>query len=402
MLYFLYPQLRKLSGAERLILRLAAHAAELGAPLTLITQYLDATCRPALDPRVRVIETGQRANLFHNHYLDAAVEYVYSLRLLKHVGSDAAALTFFGPPSLPALFWSKWVQRRPAPHLYFCYEPPRFIYDDTPEITARLGALGLLARPLFALYKTLDRTMAQCADALLANSAFGAQRLHTAYGRAATVITHGADFEPPVPAQVEALCARHRLAGKCVLLTVNFLHPRKRIDLFLRAFRLIHARRPNAVALVVGAGPERARLQGLTRELQLDPAVIFTGFVPDAELPAYYALADLYIHTCKLESFGLSVLEASAAGVPVVAVNEGGPREIVVDGETGALVAASPEAIANAAVGLLDDPARRTALGAAAQRRVRENYSWTRGAEIFLDTVRLARAAHSSSFAERL
>ncbi len=388
MLYFLYPQLRKLSGAERLILRLATYSADLGAPVTLVTHYFDSSCRSSLSPRVHLCETGRRANFFHNHYLDAALEYLYSVRLLSQVGPDAEALTFFGPPSLPALFWSKRIQHRRAPHLYFCYEPPRFIYDDTREITIRLGRGGFVARPFFASYKVLDRAMVHSADTLLGNSAFGAQRLSAAYGRDATVITHGADLIKPAPAQIDALRARYHLGGKCVLLTVNFLHPRKRIDLFLRAFELIHAQAPEAAALVVGAGPEEARLRALAAELNIQHAVIFAGFVPDEELSAYYALADLYLHTCKLESFGLSVLEASAAGVPVVAVNEGGPREIVVDGETGTLVSANARSIAEASLALLRDPARRAAMRQAAPMHVSRNYAWEHGAQTFLEVAR--------------
>ncbi len=391
MLYLLYPQLRKLSGAERLILRLAAHCAALGQRITLVTNYFDSTCRPDLDPQVQVVETGARANLFRNHYLDAALEYLYSVRLLKHVGRDAEAITFFGPPSLPALAWSKQFARKDAPQLYFCYEPPRFIYDDSREIAARLGAAGIFAPPFFGLYKALDRAMVGRADALLANSAFGAERLQRAYGRRAAVITHGVDLGGPAPAAVAALRARYQLNGKCVLITVNFLHPRKRLDLFLRSFQLVRAQAPNAAALIVGEGPEGARLKALARELDIEEAAIFTGFVSDEELPAYYALANVYMHTGKLESFGLSVLEASAAGLPVVSVDEGGPREIVADGETGALVAANPTALSDAALALLQDSARRMTMGQAARRRAAQDYTWERGARTFLEVVRQLR-----------
>ena len=100
--------------------------------------------------------------------------------------------------------------------------------------------------------------------------------------------------------------------------------------------------------MVVGEGPERARLEQLARDLDVSGAVIFAGFVPDNDLPNYYALASLYLHTGRLESFGLSVLEASRSGVPVVSVDEGGPREIIEDGRTGLLVPASPDALAAA------------------------------------------------------
>lgn len=391
MLYFLYPQLRKLSGAERLILRLAAHVTALGKPVTLVTNYLDPSCRADLDPRVTLIETGRRVGFFHNHYLNAALEYVYSARLAHYIGKDAEAVTCFGPPSLPALFWSKQIAGAQAPHLYFCYEPPRFIYDDTNEIVARLGAIGFLARPIFSMYKGLDRAMARRADALLANSTFGAERLKAAYGLNAAVITHGVDLGQAPSDVVDALRLRYQLGGKCILLTVNFLHPRKRIDLFLRAIQIIRDHISNTAAFIVGSGPEEEHLHSLARELELEDAVIFTGFVPDGELAAYYALANLYVHTGKLESFGLSVLEASAAGVPVVSVDEGGPREIIVDGETGLLVEANADAIAQGVISLLEDNPRRAAMGEAGRRRVAQEFSWERGAATFLKVLDEAR-----------
>ncbi len=391
MLYLLYPQMYKLSGAERLILRLAAHAAAQGAPITLVTHYFDSTCRPALDARVRLVETGWRANLFHNHYLDASLEYVASVRLLAHIGADAEAILFFGPPSLPALFWSRRTRRRSLPHLYFCYEPPRVIYDDTAEIVARMGLIGTAVRPVFWLYKGLDRMMVREADVLMGNSQFGVERLRAAYGREATVITHGVDLAAASPARVAELCEQYQIVGKRVLLTVNFLHPRKRIDLFLHAFERIRAVANDTVALVVGSGPEAERLVGFAQALGIADDVRFTGFVPDEELPNYYALASLYLHTCKRESFGLSVLEACAAGLPVVAVDEGGPREIIANGESGLLVEPTPEAIATGALGLLGDDRRRRAMGEAAQQRVAENYSWDRGAATLLDLVKRSK-----------
>lgn len=390
--YFVYPRLRKLSGAERLILRLASYVAQTGAPVTLVTHYFDASCAPALSPRVRLIQTGDRLEIFRgaprrSHYLNAPFEYLHSLRLLKYIGADARSVTFFGPPSLPALAWFSWRGAR-VQTLYFCYEPPRFIYDDTVQVTQRLGASGIVARPLFGVYKWLDRAMVRRADTLLANSHFGAERLRAAYEREATVITHGADFAPASAEQVRAVRAQYALDGKFVMLTVNFLHPRKRIDLFLRALAELKPRAPNVAALIVGAGPENDALQVLARELKLTDVARFTGFVPDEELPAYYAASDVYVHTCKNESFGLSVLEASAAGLPVLAVNEGGPREIIENDVSGFLVDATPQALADAALVLAHDAARRKQMGDAGKVRVAEMYSWERGAQDFLGALR--------------
>lgn len=381
MIYFVYPRLRKLSGAERLILRLATYLHRAHIPVTLVTHWFDISCRPALDEAVRVIATGQSLAPTRNHYLNAPLEYLYAPRLLRWIGRDARAIVFFGPPSLPALAWASLTRTHSLPLLYFGYEPPRFAYDDTPEVVARMGWSGGAARPLFALYKMLDRAMARRATVLLANSAFGAQRLRATYGREAMVITHGADLPLPTPEAIAAVRNRYRLADRHVLITVNFLHPRKRIDLLLRALARLRAESENVVALIVGAGPEEAALQQLARNLGLGEIALFTGFVPDEQLSAYYAASDLYMHTARLESFGLSVLEASAAGLPVVAVKEGGPCEIVADGETGLLVEADVRALADAARALLREPTRRAAMGRAARQRAHTLYSWERGAQ---------------------
>lgn len=387
MLYFVYPRLRKLSGAERLILELAKHTTQLGVPVTLLTHSLDANCASALAPSVAVAQTGSRLEFFHNHYLNAPFEYLLTPRLLARLPQNADAVTFFGPPALPALAWLS-ARQKTIPKVYFCYEPPRFIYDDTAEVTARMGRGGMLARPVFAGYKWLDRAMVRRADALLANSHFGATRLRAAYGRDATVITHGTSFPLPVRADIERLRAKYANSDTFLWLTVNFLHPRKRIDMFLDAFARFHARAPNSAALIVGAGPESDALRARAQALEIEHAVHFTGFVPDTQLPAYYGASDVYVHTCKNESFGLSVLEASAAGLAVVAVNEGGPREIIGDGETGLLVAPTPDEIANAVLTLSNAPAKRAQMGAEGKKRAAAMYSWERGAREFLGVVR--------------
>lgn len=387
MIYFVYPRLAKLSGAERLILALAGHITQLGTPVTLLTHYFDASCAPALSAQVKLFQTGDRLQVFRNHYLNAPFEYLLTLRLLKYIGADADALVFFGPPSLPALAASAWQKRLRAPKLYFCYEPPRFIYDDADAVTARMGLSGIVARPFFGLYQALDRAMVRRADAVLANSHFGAERLRAAYGRESVVITHGSDFRPASPTDIQRARAQYDLDGKIVFLTVNFLHPRKRIDMFLRAFAALKTRVPEAVALVVGSGPEQDALHALARELNVMDAVRFTGFVPDAELPALYGASDVYVHTCKNESFGLSVLEASAAGLPVVAVNEGGPREILAQGVTGLLVEPTADAVANGMLALAQDSRQRAQMGAAGSARTAAMYSWERGAREFLAVV---------------
>lgn len=385
-LTFYYPQIKKLTGAERLILALAAHLAAhptRPANVTVVTHYFAAECIPAIGDGVRVISGRRRLDRFGSHYLNAAIEYLRGPSLLQLVPRGSDAVCFFGPPSLPSLWLARrrrWWQQRPC--LYFCYEPPRFIYSDTDAITQRLGPLGGLAKPLFGLYKRLDRAMVAQADVVLANGDYGASLIKQAYGRAARVITHGVDFSPAREAQIAAIRARFSLPNDVpIVITVNHLHPRKRIDLFIDT--IAQLKQP-AHALIVGKGPEQAALEAQVAALGLADKVTFAGFVAEADLPAVYGLATAYLHTGKQESFGLSVIEALALGVPVVSVNEGGPRDTVREGYSGHLAPADPVALAAALADLLTNPHLAAAMGRDAAADIAARFTWQQGADDFL------------------
>lgn len=117
--------------------------------------------------------------------------------------------------------------------------------------------------------------------------------------------------------------------------------------------------------LVVGDGPARAEV-----EAALSPAgdrTRFAGAIADENLPPVYAAADLFVWPAVREAFGMAILEAQAAGLPVVAGYTPGVAEIVVDGETGRLTAATDAGALGAAIGdLLGDPGRRRAMAARA------------------------------------
>jgi glycosyltransferase involved in cell wall biosynthesis len=395
---FFYPRLKKLTGAERLILKLADYVSRAGAPVTLLTHRLAGECRPDLAPGVALRETGRRLEWTGRHYVDAALEYLLGPWLLRALppAREVAGLCFFGPPSLPALWWAKRVLlplrgRRATPCLYFCFEPPRVIYSDTAAISRRLGAAGLGLRVVAAAYKGVDRRMVAAADALLGNSPYGAGLLERAYGRRAVVLPHGVDFAPPAPEAVAAARRAIGLGDRTLVISVNHLHPRKRIDLFLRALARARAAGHDVGGVIVGRGPERAALVQLAAELGLVEHVRFAGFVPESDLPAYYRAADIYAHTGLQESFGLSVIEAAALGLPVVAVAEGGPMDTVRDGITGILTPATPEGVAAGLGRLAADAGARQRMGAAAAAYIAATYRWEDGARIFLQQLAAAR-----------
>ena len=164
-------------------------------------------------------------------------------------------------------------------------------------------------------------------------------------------------------------------AGARVLLCVARLAEQKGVDVAVRALERIREQEPRAVLVVLGEGPERARLEALAGE-----GVYLPGRVGD--VAAWYRRAEVLVHPARWEGFGLALLEAMLAGKPVVATRVSAAPEIVVDGETGLLVPPDDAAaLADAVVSLLADAARATAMGEAGLARARSEFSVARMAE---------------------
>jgi len=152
-----------------------------------------------------------------------------------------------------------------------------------------------------------------------------------------------------------------------LLLYVGRLADEKNLDLLLRAFARVVAERPQARLLVVGRGPRERGLQRLAQKLGLGERVIFTGPIPHSEVPHYAAAAALFVFPSLTETQGLVLIEAMAAGTPVVAVEALGSADVLTEGG-GLLVPAREKAFTEAVLGLLADEPRRRAMGEQAAR----------------------------------
>ena len=157
-----------------------------------------------------------------------------------------------------------------------------------------------------------------------------------------------------------------------LVLSLGRLAPQKRPDIALRAFALARARVASAELQLASDGPLRGELVRLVRELGLEGRVRFLGYRDD--VPALLARAACLVVASDYEAGPLTVLEAMAAGVPVVATRAGGTPEAL--GDTGILVEPGDvEALAAGIERLLSDPAEAARLGEAARRRVRERFT---------------------------
>jgi phosphatidylinositol alpha-1,6-mannosyltransferase len=179
---------------------------------------------------------------------------------------------------------------------------------------------------------------------------------------------------------------REKLGWKdaIIAVTVARLVPHKGQDVALRAVAAVVREYPRLHYLIVGDGPNEDTLRRLATDLGISERVRFVGAMSDEDVAEAYATADVYVGMSRheandVEGFGISFVEASASGIPVIAGDSGGIRSAVRDGETGIIVGPKdPDATAAALRRLLADPERRRAMGAAGRKAVVTHYNWDR------------------------
>ncbi|WP_254546542.1 glycosyltransferase family 4 protein [Halomarina pelagica] len=231
------------------------------------------------------------------------------------------------------------------------------------------------------------RVLAAC-DGVVTLSDFMADELRRVYGADAspTVVPGGVDTDrySPDAGSFEAMDGD---GDGVSFLTVRRLSPRMGHDLLLEAFARVRDRHPDASLYVAGDGPLREELERSAARLGVGDATTFLGYVPDADLPAVYASADVFVlPTRRLEGFGLATLEALASGTPAVGTAVGGTVEILADYSNESAVPADLLVPAPTVDGLATamvewaalPPDVRADAGRACRRRTEERFTWER------------------------
>jgi glycosyltransferase involved in cell wall biosynthesis len=176
-----------------------------------------------------------------------------------------------------------------------------------------------------------------------------------------------------------------------LLLYVGRLAREKGVAFLLRAFATIAATRPQARLLLVGKGPEENSLRETARELGVGEQVVFAGAIPHSKVPHYTAAADLFVFSSEIETQGLVLIEAMAAGTPVVAVEAPGSVDAL-EGGGGLLVPAQEDIFASAVLQLLTDEPRRRTMGEKAVQVV-QRYTVPAATARLIDVYEAAVAA---------
>jgi glycosyltransferase involved in cell wall biosynthesis len=250
------------------------------------------------------------------------------------------------------------------------------------DVPAVLHVRNLHERPFaIALYcQTVARLPA--VQLVIANSAASAAPYRRAVPEKVVVVHNGVDLSEYAPAALPPASWREQVGAAPGDLLIGFtgnLIPRKGVDVLIRAFARVQARRPHLRLLLAGRVPVgsptdyRARYEELARSLGVHERVHFLGFVADVR-PLVRAL-DVLVLPSLQEPFGRSIIEAMALGTPVIASRVGGIPEVLDDGDDGLLVPPADDlGLSQALERLVADEQLRATLAQRAEHKVRERF----------------------------
>ena len=187
----------------------------------------------------------------------------------------------------------------------------------------------------------------------------------------------------PNGVSVQAFAGAHIAHEGTILITTSRLVHKNAVDDVIRALPLL----PETVRFrILGSGPEEAALRALSHARGVEHRVEFLGHIDRSHMPRYLHSADIFIRPSRTEGFGISFMEAMAAGLPVIATQEGGIADFLFDAKrnpdreaTGwAVDKDSPEQIAEAVQDILAHPEQVARVTATARQMVAEKYEWNR------------------------
>ncbi|MGB7875751.1 MAG: glycosyltransferase [Anaerolineales bacterium] len=186
-----------------------------------------------------------------------------------------------------------------------------------------------------------------------------------------TVIPTGIDLTPYRQADGEVLRSSKGWQDDIVLISTGRLAPEKNWQTFLHAAAKAYEKHPDLRVVLIGDGSDKDTLQDLAAELGIAERVTFTGAIPFSEVAVHLKAADIFGFASVTETQGLATMEAMAAGLPVVAVDASGTRDIVEDGKQGFLVPNDADALAASISQLIESPKKMRIFSKNAQKKAK-------------------------------
>lgn len=247
--------------------------------------------------------------LFYKGLLFLQVSYFWNLRLRKYdvvISSSSAFAKYIRTP-------------KSTKHIAYIHTPPRFIWGYETAFYHKIpGLIRKILQPYINKLRVLDKKVVKAASTVLTNSKNIQTKIKETYGVDAKIVY------PPV--QIESILNRKNVSKKDFYLTIGRLYDYKKIDLIVKAFAEL-----NKELIVIGDGPQRKELEKTAGE-----NTKLAGFVDEEEKIKLLQEAKGFVFAAE-EDFGIVMVEALAAGTPVIAYNKGGAQEIIENNKNGIL-----------------------------------------------------------------
>ena len=340
----------EMGGVEKTLISLLPRLKERGFEVKVCTLYRkDILAQEMEEKGIPVINIGMRARL------DVDIKYLKGIFYLKH-----------------------WMMKEGFhivhTHLYRANTPGR--------IAAKLAQIPVVVANEHNVdewknffQRSVDRALSRITDRIIAVSErvkkFYVEEVGIPPGRI-TVLYNGVDLER-FDKKVNVMEKRKELGlplHSIIVGSVGRLHPQKNYFNFIKAISLIVKKFSRVHFLLVGGGPLKERLKRFSRTLGLEEKISFLGERKDIE--EIYPVMDIFVLSSDREGFPITILEAMACGLPVVATRVGGVEEEVEEGKTAFLVPpANSEALAEAITKLISSPSLRKEMGKKGKERVK-------------------------------
>lgn len=287
-----------------------------------------------------------------------------------------------------SVFWSIMASRASAPALFLKLLYPRIPFlltiqeGDTKEYAyRRLGILRYLWRFVFKKADHIQVISSYLKSFCIEEGALP-ERI--------SIIPNGVDVEvfSKNYAQSEKDALRKKIgigAHEKVILTISRLVPKNGVDILIEATAQLRAKGIAVKTVLIGSGPDEDMLRSKSRDLKIEDGVRFLGDIPNAGLPRYLAISDVFVRPSRSEGLGTAFLEAMAAGIPIIGTPVGGIPDFLEDGTTGLFMKTDdPDDCAQKIKRLLTDDVLCETIKKHSLESIEKRYTWDRIAGKFL------------------
>ncbi len=358
-LILLQPYLNLRGGVERVILKVAQHY---GASIYTLEYDKNATFSEFGNLDIKLIGRDVPLSDKLPYRASQGFRYGYNFYNMK-IKEDYDVLNSHISPS-------EWIRNKNERVLWYCHTPPREVYDlyET-RMQNRSYKDKLVYAALVGTYKMIAKGITSKIDEIATNSNTTNERIKKYYGREATVINPGIDYKD----------FSNKEYGNYFLypsrLVVN-----KRQDYAIMAFRSFVKKTKDQKHKLIIAGtlskdPEHQKYFDKLKNMAKGLNVVFKTNVNDGQLKDLYSNSKGVLFSAINEDYGFIPLEAMASSKPIISVNEGGPRETVINNKTGFLVN-SPSEMAEKMALLASNTHLAERMGKQGRKLVEQKYSW--------------------------